>query len=139
MDSPFHRHTSVSPQASPNGSKLGRAALKARVTFFAMIGVTGLLVRDSYAGPWRETVHNWGGNLSVSFAMYFVMSAACFQYGFGRLAAAGAALAAVELFEALDGFGIMQNVYDPIDFAANAVGVVLALAIDAVTSRRISG
>jgi len=28
----------------------------------------------------------------------------------------------------------MTNVYDPVDFAANAVGIALALAVDLVTS-----
>jgi len=29
----------------------------------------------------------------------------------------------------------MSNVYDPIDFAANAIGVCLALALDAALTR----
>jgi hypothetical protein len=49
-----------------------------------------------------------------------------------RLLAAAVALAAVELFEAADGFGLMANVYDPVDFAANAPGVALAVVIDRV-------
>jgi hypothetical protein len=48
--------------------------------------------------------------------------------------AAGLALAVVELFEALNGFGLMTNVYDQTDFAANAVGIALALAVDTVAS-----
>ena len=53
---------------------------------------------------------------------------------FGKLFTAGLALGVVELFEASNGFGVMTNTYDPIDFAANAVGVALALAVDIVTS-----
>ena len=36
-------------------------------------------------------------------------------------------------YEASNGFGVMTNVYDRVDFAANAVGIALALAIDSVT------
>jgi hypothetical protein len=39
-------------------------------------------------------------------------------------------LAVVESFEAFDGFGIMSNTYDPIDFLVNAVGIAIALLID---------
>jgi hypothetical protein len=46
----------------------------------------------------------------------------------------GLALAVVELFEALNGFGVMTNVYDQVDLAANAAGIALALALDSVTS-----
>ena len=47
---------------------------------------------------------------------------------------AGLALTVVELFEASNGFGVMTNQYDQADFAANAVGIALALAVDRVTS-----
>jgi hypothetical protein len=40
----------------------------------------------------------------------------------------------VELFEASNGFGVMTNVYDQVDFAANVVGIALALTVDIVTS-----
>ena len=38
-------------------------------------------------------------------------------------------------FEVLDGFGVMTNVYDSIDYAANAVGIGLALATDIVAGK----
>jgi hypothetical protein len=50
---------------------------------------------------------------------------------------AGLALAAVDLFEATDGFKVMSNVYDPADYLANTVGIALALMVDVVTSRSI--
>ena len=59
--------------------------------------------------------------------------AAAFTPRFGKLLTAGLALAVVELFEISNGFGVMTNVYDPVDFAANAVGIALALAVDIVT------
>lgn len=51
-------------------------------------------------------------------------------------ATAGMALLVAELFEATNGFGVMTNVYDPFDFAANAVGVGLALGLDALVLSR---
>lgn len=38
----------------------------------------------------------------------------------------------VELFEVTNGFAVMHNTYDPVDLVANAAGVGLALAVDAV-------
>jgi hypothetical protein len=45
----------------------------------------------------------------------------------------GLALLVVQLFEATDGFGVMGNVYDRVDFVANTVGVGLALVVDLLT------
>jgi hypothetical protein len=44
-------------------------------------------------------------------------------------------LLAVTAFELADGFGLMSNVYDPIDLAANAAGVALAWAVDSLGTR----
>jgi hypothetical protein len=49
--------------------------------------------------------------------------------------AATSALLIVEGFELTNGFGVMSNVYDPVDLLANAVGVGVALAIDVATAR----
>lgn len=54
---------------------------------------------------------------------------------FGKLSVAALALAVVELFEITGGFGVMTNVYDPVDLAANVVGVALALAADVAAGR----
>jgi hypothetical protein len=47
-----------------------------------------------------------------------------------------AALAVVESFELLDGFGITASTYDPWDLLANAVGVGAAWAVAALADRR---
>ena len=87
------------------------------------------------AGPSAGIVHRWGGNLAVSFACYFLANIPPVRTRHRRLVAAASALVAVEAFEATNGFGIMSNVYDPIDFAANALGVGLALMVDAALGR----
>lgn len=51
------------------------------------------------------------------------------------MSVAALALAVVELFEITGGFGVMTNVYDPVDLAANVVGVALALAADVAAGR----
>jgi len=97
---------------------------------FVFIGVAGLLLKRYYTGPCQDAVYSYGGNLSVSFAVYFIVMPLPFPFGSRRILTTAVALGVVELFEALDGFGVMTNVYDPIDFVANAVGIALALAVD---------
>ena len=105
---------------------------KIRSVFFVLLGIAGLVLKGHYAGPCREAVHSYGGNIAASFAVYYVVTNLPLPPRFRKLMAAGLALAAVELFEAWNGFGVMTNVYDPFDFAANGVGIVLALAVDIV-------
>jgi hypothetical protein len=107
----------------------------ARNVFFVLLGVTTLVLKRYYSGSFGETFYSYGGNVSVSFAVYFMIGISTFGRRFGRLVTAGIALLVVELFEATNGFGVMTNVYDRFDFVANAVGVGLALAIDTVASR----
>ena len=103
---------------------------KGRNVLFVVLGVAALVLKRSYAGPFAEGVHSWGGNLGVSFALYFLAAIPASRLRLGKLASAAIALLTVEAFEATNGFGVMTNVYDPLDFLANAAGVGLALAID---------
>ncbi|MGE5602682.1 MAG: hypothetical protein ACM30E_06500 [Nitrososphaerales archaeon] len=107
---------------------------RTRNVFFALLGVVGLVLNGRYVGPYQEAVHSYGGNITASFAVYYVVALLPLPPRFGKLLTAGIALAVVELFEATDGFRVMTNVYDPVDFAANAVGIALALVVDIVTS-----
>jgi hypothetical protein len=100
-----------------------------------LAGAAGLLLLGRYAGPGQVLVRSYAGNLCVSFALYFVATFLPWPGRFGRLLSAGLALAAVELFEATGGFGVAANTYDPLDFAANAVGVGLALGLDALVRK----
>ena len=83
-----------------------------------------------------EVIHSYSGNVSASFAVYFVVRILTSGWKYGRLVTAGIALLVVELFEATNGFGVMTNVYDPVDFVANVVGVGLALVLDALVLSR---
>ncbi len=103
---------------------------KARNVLCALTGIVVLLLKRHYSGPGKEAVHNYGGNLSVSFALYFVLLQLPIPVPFRKPAAAGLALAAVEMFEVFNGFGVTANTYDPLDLIANAIGVVVALALD---------
>ena len=107
---------------------------KARNVFFVLVGTAGLVLKGHYSGPYREAVYSYGGNVAASFAVYYVVTLLPFPSRSRKVLTAGLALAVVELFEALNGFGVMTNVYDQVDFAANAVGIALALAVDSVTS-----
>ena len=104
-----------------------------RSVLFVLLGAAGLVLNGHYSGPYQEAVHSYGGNIAASFAVYYVVALLPLPLRFRKLLTAGLALLVVELFEALNGFGVMTNVYDPVDFAANGVGVALALAVDIVT------
>jgi hypothetical protein len=107
---------------------------KTRNLFFVLLGTAGLILKGHYSGPCQEAVHSYGGNIAASFAVYYMVTLLPLPLRFRKLLTAGLALAVVELFEALNGFGVMTNVYDQVDFAANAVGIALALAVNIVTN-----
>ena len=107
---------------------------KTRNVLCVLLATVGLILKGHYLGPYREALYSYGGNIAASFAVYYVVTHLPFPPRFRKLLIAGLALAVVELFEALNGFGVMTNVYDPVDFAANAVGIALALAADIMTS-----
>ncbi len=112
---------------------------KARNIFFVLLGVAALMLKRHYSGPFVEIVRSYGGNVAASFAVYFLVGITTFGWRFRRLLTAGIALLVVDLFEATNGFGVMTNTYDRIDFAANAVGIGLALVIDTVAGRISTG
>jgi hypothetical protein len=105
---------------------------KARNVLYVLVGVAALVLKKYYAGPGEQSVHNYGGNVAASFAVYFLFLQLPIPTLFKKPVAAALALAVVELFEAFDGFGVMTNTYDPFDFVANALGVALALTIDCI-------
>jgi hypothetical protein len=116
---------------------VGRS-LTIRNVALAVLGACVLVLKVAYQGPFEEAVYAWAGNLAVSFALYFALLNTTMRWSRPRLYAAGFALLAVEAFEATNGFGVMTNVYDPVDFLANAAGVGLAVVVDVVTARAIS-
>lgn len=104
-----------------------------------LLGIAALVLKPHYSGSLREVVWSYGGNTAVSFSVYFLMTfLPVTARSRSRLLSAGLALLVVQLFEATDGFGVMSNVVDSIDFFANAVGVGLALAVDTAASQIIS-
>ncbi len=107
-----------------------KTARTGRNVGFVVLGVAALVTKPLYHGPLAQAVHAWGGNFAVSFAVYFLALIAAPRLAMGRLAAAASALLAVEAFELTNGFGVMSNVYDPLDLAANAAGVGAALLVD---------
>jgi hypothetical protein len=111
-----------------------RRTMTVRNVVMALIGAMVLVILPAYDGPYDELLGSYGGNVAVSFALYFAVLNATDRYRRPRLLAASASLLVVELFEATDGFGVMANTFDPIDFVANAAGVGLALIVDVVTT-----
>ena len=114
-------------------------SIRTRNVLFILLGVAGLVLKGHYSGPYRDSVHSYGGNVAASFAVYFLANFSAtnlpFRSAVTRALAVCVALAVVELFEIFNGFGVMTNTYDPVDFAANAVGISFALAVDCLTDR----
>ncbi len=108
--------------------------LKVRNILLVLVGVCGLLSKTWFRTSIGDLGHAYLGNLSASFAVYFLFATAA-PARLGRVWTAAAALALAELFELTDGFGIMTNVYDPFDYLANALGVALAVCVDLVSAR----
>ena len=109
-----------------------------RNLIFVFIGVILFLLKRHYSGPLENIIHSYGGNFIVSFALYFVFINPLVQVQLKakRVLAALLTLAVVESFEAFNGFGYMENTYDPIDYVANALGVSFALGLDALLNRK---
>ncbi|MGE5357519.1 MAG: hypothetical protein ACM3NQ_00765 [Bacteroidales bacterium] len=134
----------------PNRSDAGRhgaAPASARNVLFLLVGAGGLVLKGWYSGPADDLIHSYGGNVAASFAVYFWGKLVTVPLGarfvadrahrehvsspnLPRVLAAGLALLVVQLFEVFDGFGLMANVYDRLDLAANTVGVAIAFALD---------
>jgi hypothetical protein len=110
------------------------SSYRARSTFFVLIGVAGLLLKSWFSDSLSDFAFSYVGNLSVSFAVYFIVRLATLD----KLSPAFCAIVAlsiVELFEATNGFGVLTNVYDRFDFVANALGVALGVAVDLIASQ----
>jgi hypothetical protein len=114
-----------------------RRATTIRNVAFAVLGAVVLVLKSGYHGPFDDLVDAYAGNVAVSFALYFAALNATARYRRSRLIAAALTLLAVWLFEATDGFGIMENVVDPADLIADAAGVGLAVIVDVTTGRAI--
>ena len=113
-------------------------AMRTRNIVFAVIGAAALVFKSSYAGLLGEVIYAYGGNFAVSFALYFAVVSATQKYRHPHLGAALIVLLAVTTFEISDGFGLMANVYDPVDLLANAAGVGFAIVADLLSARLMS-
>lgn len=107
----------------------------ARNVACVLLGAAALASKARYSGPHTALVHSYGGNVAASFAVYFILATPLSRLNFGRALRAILGLAVVDIFEATDGFQVMANTYDPVDYLANGVGIVLALVVDAVAAR----
>jgi hypothetical protein len=128
------RSTARSDGSTEPGSGL-RRAITIRNVVLALLGAAVLVSKSAYHGPAEETVSAYAGNVAVSFALYFAAINATSISMVPRLSAAAFTLLAVELFEVTNGFGVLVNVFDPVDLIANAAAVGLAISVDIGTGR----
>ncbi len=105
----------------------------------ALLGAAALVLKHSYAGAGAGVVQAYAGNFVVSFALYFACLGAALRFRYPRSLAAIVAFASVTAFEVTNGFGVMANVYDPFDIAANAAGIGFAVLVDMVSWRVLTG
>ena len=103
---------------------------KLRNVIFILLGVLLLLIKPHYSGPFADIVRSYLGNFSISFAVYYIISFYSRQWKINKPLTALIALLIVELFEVLNSFGVMTNVYDEMDLLANLFGILFALSID---------
>jgi hypothetical protein len=108
---------------------------KARNVLFILLGVLVLLLKQNYSGPGLEILQSYSGNLSISFAVYFLICFSSDYWKKNKLITAFISLIVVELFEITNGFSIMTNTYDTIDLFVNLIGVILALAVDQLLTK----
>jgi hypothetical protein len=108
--------------------------MKSRNTVLAVAGAAVLVLKNRYSGPLDQLVCSYAGNCTVSFALYFAAVSGTLGIRRPRLAATLLTLFAVSVFELSDGFGFIENVYDPLDLIANAAGIGLAVLVDLLTS-----
>ena len=103
---------------------------KARNVLFILLGISVLLLKQVYNGPGLEIIKSYSGNLSISFAVYFLICFSSDHWKQNKLITAIISLMIVELFEITNGFGIMKNVFDIFDLFVNLIGVISALVLD---------
>ena len=121
-----------------------------RDLLMVIVGAICLLLKRTVTKYLGDLAFSYMGNLSASFAVYFLVSyTANLSASFAAylpisiapmpklrpVMIAAVALLVVESFEFTNGFGIMSNVYDPLDYLANAIGIGFAICVDAGLSR----
>ncbi len=105
-----------------------------RYVLFVLPGVVGLLAKGWLSSDLPEFVFSYTGNLAVSFSVYFIIQLAT-DGRFHKILSAAGAMFIVGIFEVTDGFGVMANVYDPIDLLADALGIIIAVSVDVIMDR----
>jgi hypothetical protein len=108
--------------------------LRKRNVALVLVGVLGLLAKSWLSDQIPEFVYRYLGNASVSFSVYYLVGLGA-RGRWSRLTYALIALVIVQGFELADGFGIMKNVYDSLDYLANAFGILVAYVVDVFSSR----
>ena len=93
------------------------------------------MLKGQYSGPAHELVQSYGGNVTASFAVYFLAKRVTARSSLPHASAAAFAFMVVQLFEVLDEFGLMSNVYDRFDLVANTAGIALAITLDVILER----
>lgn len=92
------------------------------------------LLSGWYSGPLEQWFHSYGSNVTVSFAVYFLLQLTRLPGVHRRLAVSGYALAILLGEEFAERADLVAGVFDPWDLLCNAIGVTIAVAVDAATA-----
>jgi hypothetical protein len=122
------------PWSGAGGTRMRLRGMTIRNVVFALLGAAVLVLKGQWGGRGEDVVHAYAGNAGVSFALSFAVLNATTSLRRPRSAAAAVVFAAVTAFETTGGFGILENVYDPLDILADAVGIALAVLADIASS-----
>ena len=105
---------------------------KLRNVAFILLGVRPHMLSGSYSGPHARWVHSYASNISISFALFFLLQFVRLPGIRNPFACAGYALIILfveEFAERLPGY---PGVFDPWDLLYDAIGVAVALGLDKI-------
>lgn len=107
--------------------------IRTRNLIFAIIGIISLLSKY-YSGPLKTFIVKYGGSIVLPFGLYYLLQFLRLPKITNKLVNAGYAFGLVCIIEILQAIGLF-GVFDWADFFFYVIGVVVAVAVDVLTSK----
>jgi hypothetical protein len=103
---------------------------RVRIIVCLVISVVGILLVSFYSGNYSEFVQSYGANVLFGFGMYFLVQ--LFKIpDIERIPTNGVyAMFFAGAQEMAQFVKISPGVWDPMDFVANGVGIIVAMGLD---------
>ena len=103
---------------------------KKRNVILILVVLSGLLLVRFYTGPMEIFVHSHGANITFSFGAYFILKFIKLPLNNHRIVNGAYTFLGVSAQEIAQAFGQYPGVFDPLDFLANASGILIAMIMD---------